>query len=134
LFYIVAFILLRIYCKTIIYCHKPQEKNFLPVLLQNIEADCILDYSTKLISKQNPEIPLFTIHDSIVTTSDNIEIVEKQFRKYLRKYFGIIPELKREPWVVQKEEEKNLLEYDKTLKKSIGPEHYYHSINNQRNK
>ncbi|WP_300025030.1 hypothetical protein [uncultured Maribacter sp.] len=81
--------------------YRPEQKNFFPVLLQNIEADFILDYSTKLISNEYPEIPLFTIHDSIVTTLDSVDIVEKAFRKHLKRYFGIIPELKREHWITK---------------------------------
>ena len=77
---------------------KAHEKNYFAILLQNIEADCILDYCTKKISSDHPNIPLFTIHDSIVTTEENIEIVEHKFKEYLGTYFGTIPKLKNEPW------------------------------------
>jgi hypothetical protein len=37
-------------------------------LMQNKEASCILDVVTKEISRLYPDMPLFTIHDSIMTT------------------------------------------------------------------
>lgn len=43
-------------------------KRDLPILLQHLEADCVLDYTCKKIAKKYPDMPLFTIHDSIITT------------------------------------------------------------------
>ncbi|WP_289645155.1 hypothetical protein [Maribacter aestuarii] len=77
---------------------KPRKKNFFPVLLQNIEADCILDHCTKLMSSEHPDMPLFTIHDSIVTTEENLGILKESFEKHLKNYFGNIPELKPDSW------------------------------------
>ena len=77
---------------------KGNEKNYFPILLQNIEADCILNYCTKKISADHPNIPLFTIHDSIVTTEENRAVVEHKFKEYLGTYFGSTPILKLEPW------------------------------------
>jgi hypothetical protein len=75
-----------------------QEKNFFPVLLQNIEANCVLDYCTRLISISYPEMPLFTIHDSIVTTAPYRAILEEEFNALVGKYFGLNPSLKTEHW------------------------------------
>lgn len=77
---------------------KPEGKNFLPILLQNIEADCILDHCTKRIASDHPGMPLFTIHDSIVTTQDHIDLLENEFKRHLQSYFETAPILSREPW------------------------------------
>ena len=82
------------------YIKKNRDKNFFPILLQNIEADCILDYCTKKISDKYPEMPLLTIHDSIVTTNGYFEILKREFEKYLKIYFGLQPNLEAEPWTV----------------------------------
>lgn len=76
-----------------------REKNFFPVLLQNIEANCVLDYCTRRISERHPEMPLFTIHDSIVTTSAYEAILNEEFNKYLELYFGLTPRLENETWM-----------------------------------
>ena len=44
------------------------------------------------------EMPLFTIHDSIITTSEYQTIHEEEFRKYLGLYFGLSPKLVVEEW------------------------------------
>ncbi|SDB30432.1 hypothetical protein SAMN03097699_0604 [Flavobacteriaceae bacterium MAR_2010_188] len=75
-----------------------QEKNFFPVLLQNVEANSVLDYCTKIISDSYPEMPLFTIHDSIVTTAPYRDILQEEFSALLGKYFGLNPSLKTEHW------------------------------------
>jgi len=76
-------------------------KNFFPILLQNIEANCVLDYCSEKIAKNNPEMPLFTIHDSIITTSKYELILEREFKKYLKLYFGLEPKLEAEPWNIK---------------------------------
>jgi choline kinase len=78
-----------------------EAKNFFPILLQNIEADCVLDYCTDKMAKHYPEMPLFTIHDSIITTSEYQSILEEEFKKSLKIYFGLDPKLHEEPWNVE---------------------------------
>ena len=43
-------------------------------------------------------MPLLTIHDSIITTIDYDEILEIEFKKYLKIYFGTEPKLGKELW------------------------------------
>ena len=80
---------------------KGKKKNFFPILLQNIEANCILDHCTRIISKNYPEMPLFTIHDSIITTSSYRITLENEFIRLLGKYFGLNPSLASERWSQQ---------------------------------
>ncbi|MDA9343565.1 hypothetical protein N9R06_00525 [Algibacter sp.] len=75
-----------------------REKNYFPVLLQNIEANCVLDYCTRRISEIYPDMPLFTIHDSIVTTTQYEHILKMEFNRLLGLYFGINPKLETEYW------------------------------------
>lgn len=77
---------------------KDEDKSYFPILLQNIEADCILDYCTKRIADKYPEMPLLTIHDSIITTEQYQEILEQEFPKLLGLYFGLSPKLGTEYW------------------------------------
>lgn len=50
-------------------------------LLTNVESYCLLDCVAKKFSKEHPDVPLFSIHDSLVTTQqhllklkDNVEL------------------------------------------------------------
>lgn len=79
---------------------KYRAKNFFPLLLQNIEANFLLDYCTKKIAEKYPEMPLLTIHDSIITTSQFEIILEKEFETHLKMYFGLQPTLSTEPWKI----------------------------------
>lgn len=47
---------------------KKSNYKYLSKLMQNEEANCILDVVTKRLSQLYPKMPLFTIHDSIITT------------------------------------------------------------------
>jgi hypothetical protein len=80
------------------FIKRGRDKNFFPIFLQNIESDCVLDYCTKKIASKYPEMPLFTIHDCIVTTTQYIEVLEVEFKKYLKLSFGLQAEVKPEPW------------------------------------
>lgn len=65
--------------------------NILPVLLQRIESHLFLRIITKEISIKYPEIPLFTIHDSILTTEKYSHIVRDFMFQILKQYVGKNP-------------------------------------------
>lgn len=71
----------------------------LAVVLQNLEADLVLHKACKLVDTQYPEIPIFTVHDSIATTEENVPVVESILNGVLLENIGISPVLKRERWV-----------------------------------
>lgn len=71
----------------------------LPCLLQNIESEIILHRCCKRIWEEyNQEIPIFTIHDSICTIPQCVEIVKSTMTDELEKAIGIKPHLKVEEW------------------------------------
>ncbi|MDD3011264.1 MAG: hypothetical protein PHU97_08095 [Bacteroidales bacterium] len=57
----------------------------LPVLLQAIEAEIVLHRAAKRISRERRRLPIFTIHDSIVTTEGDEEYVKSVLEDEMRK-------------------------------------------------
>lgn len=70
-------------------------------ILQKIESYLILSVICKRISKETPHIPIFTIHDSIVTTAGNEEYVQSVMKEELEKAIGLAPKFSIEYWIKQ---------------------------------
>ncbi len=70
----------------------------LAVLLQRIEAYIILDKACRSISSEYPQIPLFTIHDSIVTLTGYEQKIKPIVEAELLKHIGIQPTINYEYW------------------------------------
>lgn len=66
--------------------------------LQRFEASLILHSACKKISEINPDVPLLTIHDSIVTIPQYQDLVEQVMKEILEKAVGFAPQLKIEKW------------------------------------
>lgn len=77
---------------------KQEKHNTLAVVLQNLEADLVLHKACKKISQERPDIPIFTLHDSIITTEENTEYVQSVLKSILKKHIGIEPNFKVERW------------------------------------
>jgi hypothetical protein len=77
---------------------KKEDATLLPRLLQQIEAKLMLDIIAKRIAREKPNIPIFTIHDSITTTVDNLAYVQRIMKEELTTYLGISPTMKTEHW------------------------------------
>jgi hypothetical protein len=76
-----------------------KQHNRLSCLLQSIESTIILHHICPRIWQVGQgQIPIFTIHDSIVTTIEHVGIVEQIMRETLTEYIGVSPSLKRETW------------------------------------
>ncbi|MES2429434.1 MAG: hypothetical protein V4556_00780 [Bacteroidota bacterium] len=75
---------------------KSVDYTLLPLLLQRIESFLVIDVVCKQISQLHPEIPLFTIHDSIVTIKGNEALVEQIMSQEIEKYIGYAPRLDTE--------------------------------------
>lgn len=77
---------------------KRGSKELLPVLLQNIESYLVIEVIARRIAKEHPKLPLFTIHDSLVTTVGNEGILQRIMTEELTRYVDHAPHLKTEYW------------------------------------
>jgi hypothetical protein len=69
----------------------------LACLLQSIESEIILNKVCKRVWKEGKQqIPIFTIHDSVVTTVEHKNIVEKIMDEELTECIGVSPKLDAE--------------------------------------
>ena len=73
---------------------KREDKVLLAVLLQNIESHFIVEVIGRRIAKEYPKLPIFTIHDSIMTTVGNEQLVSAIMIEELTKGVGKAPKLK----------------------------------------
>lgn len=75
----------------------------LAVLLQSIESSIILHKCCKIIWEDgSQQIPVFTIHDSIATTSEHVDYVRSVMEEQLISCIGVFPSLNIEEWNVAK--------------------------------
>lgn len=74
------------------------EYNGLALLLQNVESTVVLRIVTANIAKEYPDMPLFTIHDSIGTTEDYGPILGPLVTSEIEKCVGLRPTIKEEIW------------------------------------
>jgi hypothetical protein len=58
----------------------------------------MIDVIAKRISVEYPDAPIFTIHDSISTTEEYVDVVEDIMKEELSKAIGHAPKLAREDW------------------------------------
>jgi hypothetical protein len=72
--------------------------NNLPMLLQRIEAHIFLDCMLPKITEKCGDIPIFTVHDSIVTLVDFVDVVEETMHEVIREKTGVSCYLKTELW------------------------------------
>ena len=70
----------------------------LSVCLQKLEAELVLHKACKIISEEKPDVLMLTLHDSIITTEDNVEYVQSVLYSVLRNNIGVPPNLKIERW------------------------------------
>ena len=76
---------------------KSNHKEDLACLLQSIESEIILHRCCKRIWEEGyHQVPVFTIHDSICTTVNNTEFVNKIMEQVLTESTGLLPKLKVE--------------------------------------
>ncbi len=74
------------------------EYNKLALLLQNIESTVVLRMVCKSIAQKHPNMPLFTVHDSIATTEDFAPILGPLIASEIESVTGFKPIVKEEPW------------------------------------
>lgn len=79
------------------YVKKDNHRN-LAIILQRIESFLLLEQVCGRISKERPDVPLFTIHDNIVTTVGNETYVQSIMEAELAKVMGASPTFSIEYW------------------------------------
>ncbi|MDM1504097.1 hypothetical protein HX071_18170 [Myroides marinus] len=72
--------------------------NALAISLQRLESELVLFRACIRINRERPDIPIFTIHDSIATTEENVEYVKMVLVETLEEAIGLAPNLKIERW------------------------------------
>jgi hypothetical protein len=77
---------------------KRKDKRNPPILLQQIESHLVLKVITKRITREHPSAPLFTIHDSIVTTAGKERYVQEIITEEMEKAIGFGPRMRIEKW------------------------------------
>jgi hypothetical protein len=77
---------------------KKERHATLAIILQRLESELFLQKCCKIIYEERPDIPIFTLHDSIITTKENIEYVKSIIEKVLLEHINAKPHLKVERW------------------------------------
>lgn len=77
---------------------KRKDKTLLPRLLQYVESKLFVDIIPQRISKELPEAPIFTIHDSVATTKEYLSRIEKIISEELENAMGHKPTLQIDVW------------------------------------
>jgi hypothetical protein len=72
---------------------KMTHHNTLALLLQRVESILVLDKVCGRIIQEKPNVPLFTIHDSILTTPDNVDYVQSVMKEVFEQYIGVAPKM-----------------------------------------
>jgi hypothetical protein len=67
-------------------------------ILQRIESEIVIQRVAKRISVERPELPIFTIHDSVATTQGNEDYVSTVIKEEILKLTGLIVQLGIERW------------------------------------
>jgi hypothetical protein len=70
----------------------------LALTMQAFEAELILQHCCGTIAYERPDLPIFTIHDSIVTTVGNEWFVKDVMESNFKNIIGYVPQLKFEYW------------------------------------
>ena len=78
---------------------KRSRKNRFACFLQSVESEIILHRCCKRIWDEGEhKVPVFTIHDSIATTAENVKFVRNIMNEELTKAAGVHPHFKTELW------------------------------------
>jgi len=81
---------------SIIQLLKKRRYNDFSILLQKVESTILLQNVCRAIYNEYPDMPLYTIHDGILTTESNAAILEEKIEQVYSGVFGFSPDLKRE--------------------------------------
>jgi hypothetical protein len=77
---------------------KANHHEALAILLQRIESKFVLDIVTPEFAKLQPKVPIYTIHDSIITHAAYVDVLTKLIQSKAFNLLGTIPSVKPEYW------------------------------------
>jgi hypothetical protein len=77
---------------------KKKDHRALSHLLQRVESEIIIERVTKRISVEKPELPIFTIHDSVVTLQGSEDYVTTIIKEEIKRTTGLDVKLGLEYW------------------------------------
>jgi hypothetical protein len=69
---------------------KRRDYTFLPCLMQNIEANFIINTVCRRLMNEFPESPVLTIHDCLLTTPPHLDTIQRVMREEFRR-LGLAP-------------------------------------------
>ncbi|MFD2518217.1 hypothetical protein [Salinimicrobium flavum] len=75
----------------------PNYKDF-ALILQRMEAKCILDHCAKNIARKYPDMPLICRHDSLSTSKAFGDDLFEEFKNQIESYFGTEIKVEKEVW------------------------------------
>jgi hypothetical protein len=90
--------------------YKYENKSFLAILLQQIESTLILKHIVPRIASERPDLPIFTIHDSVVTLAGDERYVEQVMREEIMRLTGLTPKFGIERWEPQYQSDESVTE------------------------
>jgi hypothetical protein len=110
---------------------KSEKPNFLALLLQRLESHVLLDGVVDNLKSNLPSVPIFTIHDAILTPTSQAENVNRIMIETLEEITGLRPQVKKTTLdgsmlieTPQEAQEMELAEIQKKLKRNkhkLGP-------------
>lgn len=77
---------------------KHRDKNEMCMLLQRLESYLVLNVICKRISRESPRTPIYTIHDSLLTTPSNVEMVRRIMKEEAERFTGCTPILREDDY------------------------------------
>lgn len=77
---------------------KQHDSTLLPRILQTIESKLMLDHVAKRISREQPEMPIYTVHDSIVCPVGIEGYVAQVMKEEMKNNIGITPTVDFDYW------------------------------------
>jgi hypothetical protein len=67
-------------------------------LFQRIESIAMIGFVCKHLQEEYPNLPIFTLHDCLITTEGNQDIIMKVMQEEITMLTGLTPEMKPTPW------------------------------------
>jgi hypothetical protein len=77
---------------------KKHEHNILAIILQSIESEIFLNRISKRITNEKSNVPIFTLHDSIIVVENQKDYVKEIVYDEIFKAIGFEPNLRMEEW------------------------------------